>query len=125
MEKACMKKMRILFCAACLVIGSNQVFATGNDILTKGPDTLLVAAQTWAEAHDRVKPDITISVGGGGSGAGFDALLKGLVIMANSSRPIDTFELERASRGENSLRHRLQRTRLRNINGQDGVCLEG
>ena len=39
-----------------------------------------------------------MSVGGGGSGTGFDALLKGLVDIANSSRPIDTFVMERATR---------------------------
>jgi phosphate transport system substrate-binding protein len=93
-----MNKMRILFYAACLLLCSNQVFATGNVILTKGSDTLLVVAQAWAEAYDRVNPDITVSVGGGGSGTGFDALLKGLVDIANSSRQIDTFELERAAR---------------------------
>jgi phosphate transport system substrate-binding protein len=93
-----MNKMRILFYSACLVLYSNQVYATDNVILTKGSDTLLVVAQAWAEAYDRVKPEITVSVGGGGSGTGFDALLKGLVDIANSSRPIDTFELERAAR---------------------------
>jgi phosphate transport system substrate-binding protein len=93
-----MNKIRILSYAACLVLCSNQVFATDNVILTKGSDTLLVVAQAWAEAYDQVKPDITVSVGGGGSGTGFDALLKGLVDIANSSRPIDTFELERAAR---------------------------
>jgi phosphate transport system substrate-binding protein len=98
MEDACMNKIRILFCATCLVLCSNQAFATGNVILTKGSDTLLVVAQAWAEAYDRVNPEITVSVGGGGSGIGFDSLLKGLVDIANSSRPIDTFELERAAR---------------------------
>ena len=93
-----MNKMRILFYAACLALCNNQAFATDNVILTKGSDTLLVVAQAWAEAYDQVNPDITVSVGGGGSGTGFDALLNGLVDIANSSRPIDTFELERAAR---------------------------
>jgi phosphate transport system substrate-binding protein len=93
-----MNKMRILFYAACLALCNNQAFATDNVILTKGSDTLLVVAQAWAEAYDQANPDITVSVGGGGSGTGFDALLNGLVDIANSSRPIDTFELERAAR---------------------------
>ena len=93
-----MNKIRILFYATCLVLCGNQAFATGNVILTKGSDTLLVVAQTWAEGYDLVNPEITVSVGGGGSGIGFDSLLKGLVDIANSSRPIDTFELERAAR---------------------------
>lgn len=84
--------------SAFLAICCGQAQATGNVILTKGSDTLFVAAQAWAEAYDRVKPDVTVSVGGGGSGTGFDALLKGLVDIANSSRRIDTYELERAAR---------------------------
>ena len=88
-----MKKIRNLLCAACLALFSNEVFATGNVILTKGSDTLLVVAQAWAQAYDRVNPVITVSVGGDGSGTGFDALLKGLVDIANSSRPISTFEM--------------------------------
>jgi phosphate transport system substrate-binding protein len=93
-----MNKIRVLFYASCLVLCGNQAFATGNVILTKGSDTLLVVAQAWAEAYDRVNPKITVSVGGGGSGNGFAALLKGLVDIANFSRSIDTFELERSAR---------------------------
>ena len=110
-----MNKIRILFYAACLVLCSNQVSATGNVILTKGSDTLLVVAQAWAEAYDQVNPDITVSVGGGGSGTGFDALLKGLVDIANSSRPIDTFELERAAR--------LRISRVEHTVGYDALAL--
>ena len=72
-----MNKVRNLLYAACLVLFSNEVFATGNVILPKGSDTLLVVAQAWAQAYDRVNPVITVSVGGGGSGTGFDALLNG------------------------------------------------
>ena len=92
-----MNKVRILFCAACLIFCSNQVFAAGNVIPKKGSDSLLVVARAWAEANDRVNTDITVSVRGG-SGAGFDALPKRMVDIANSSHPIDTLELERAAR---------------------------
>jgi phosphate transport system substrate-binding protein len=93
-----MKKIGNGLFSAFLAICCVQAQATGNVILTKGSDTLFVAAQAWAEAYDRVKPDVTVSVGGGGSGTGFDALLKGLVDIANSSRRIDPYELERAAR---------------------------
>ncbi len=43
-----MNKMRNLLYAACLVLFSNEVFATGNVILTEGSDTLLLVAQAWA-----------------------------------------------------------------------------
>ena len=92
------KKVYGLLLAVGLIIGCSPVLATGYVILTKGSDTLFVVAQAWAEAYDRVNPAVTVSVGGGGSGTGFDALLKGLVDIANSSRRIDTFELERAAR---------------------------
>ena len=93
-----MKMFSVLMLAVGLLFFGNTVLATGNVILTKGSDTLFVVAQAWAEAYDRVNPEITVSVGGGGSGTGFDALLNGLVDIANSSRRIVTHELERAAR---------------------------
>ncbi len=93
-----MKKLVVVLLAAGLALFTNWVVAAENVILTKGSDTLFVVAQAWAEAYDRVHPEVTVSVGGGGSGTGFDALLNGLVDIANSSRRIGTQELERAAR---------------------------
>lgn len=93
-----MKKLYGFLIAAGLTFCCGLAQATGNVILTRGSDTLFVVAQAWAEAYDRVNPEVTVSVGGGGSGTGFDALLRGLVDIANASRRIDTYELERAAR---------------------------
>ena len=93
-----MKKIRLFVVAACLAIGCGSALAVDDVIRTKGSDTLFVVAQAWAEAYDRVKPQVTVSVGGGGSGTGFDALLRGLTDIANSSRRIDAHEWERATR---------------------------
>jgi phosphate transport system substrate-binding protein len=93
-----MNKLHGLLVTAGLVICCGLAQATGNVILTKGSDTLFMVAQAWAEAYDRVNPAVTVSVGGGGSGTGFDAMLRGLVDIANASRRINTFELERANR---------------------------
>jgi phosphate transport system substrate-binding protein len=93
-----MKKLHALIIAAGLGFCCGLAQATGNVILTKGSDTLYVVARAWAEAYDRVNPEVTVSVGGGGSGSGFDALLRGLVDITNASRSIDTYELERAAR---------------------------
>lgn len=67
-------------------------------IHTKGSDTMVMVAHAWAEAFETVHPEITVSVGGGGSGTGFAALLDGKVEIANASRAISTHELESARR---------------------------
>ena len=93
-----MRTIRFFVIAACLAVGCGSASAADDVIRTKGSDTLFVVAQAWAEAYDRVHPEVTVSVGGGGSGTGFDALLRGLADIANSSRRIDTHEMERAMR---------------------------
>ena len=93
-----MMKIYRLLTVACLTICCQSVSAADEVIRTKGSDTLFVVAQAWAEAYDQLEPEVTVSVGGGGSGTGLDALLTGLADIANSSRRIDTYELERAGR---------------------------
>jgi phosphate transport system substrate-binding protein len=75
------------------------LFADGTEIIhIKGSDTMIVVAQAWSEAYERVNSKVTVSVGGGGSGTGLDALLQGTVEVANVSRRMDTHELKRAKR---------------------------
>ena len=50
-------------------------------------------ALAWAEAYRSVRPDILISVTGGGSGTGITALANGTVDIANASRAIKTEEI--------------------------------
>lgn len=65
-------------------------------IQNKGSDTLVNLALAWAEAYARVKPDVRISVTGGGSGTGIAALFNGTVDIANASRSLSNEEKEKA-----------------------------
>jgi phosphate transport system substrate-binding protein len=57
-------------------------------IENKGSDTIVNLALAWAEAYQRVRPDVRISVTGGGSGTGIASLINGTVDIANASRQI-------------------------------------
>jgi len=66
--------------------------AGGQSIENKGSDTLVNLALAWAEAYAKVKPNVRISVTGGGSGTGIAALLNGTVDIANASRSLSEEE---------------------------------
>jgi len=51
-------------------------------------------ALAWAEAYQKVKPQVSISVTGGGSGTGIAALANNTVDIANASRKIKPEEIE-------------------------------
>jgi phosphate transport system substrate-binding protein len=57
-------------------------------IENKGSDTIVNLALAWAERYQQVRPDVRISVTGGGSGTGLAALTNGTVDIANASRAI-------------------------------------
>lgn len=63
-------------------------------IENKGSDTIVNLALAWAEAYREVRPDVRISVTGGGSGTGLAALVNGTVDIANASRSIKPEEIE-------------------------------
>ncbi len=65
-------------------------------IENKGSDTLVNLALAWAEAYQTQRPDIQISVTGGGSGTGFAALINGTIDLANASREIKAEEIQQA-----------------------------
>lgn len=65
-------------------------------IENKGSDTMVNLALAWAEAYQTIRPDVRISVTGGGSGTGIAALLNGTVDIANASRKIKPEEIEQA-----------------------------
>ncbi len=46
-------------------------------IQVKGSDTMVNLAQAWAEAYNKVAPEVDVEVSGGGSGVGIAALEKG------------------------------------------------
>ncbi len=71
------------------------VGSTAN-IENKGSDTIVNLALAWAEAYQKINPQVTISVTGGGSGAGIASLINHTADLANASRKIKSEELENA-----------------------------
>lgn len=71
--------------------------SSGNDnsyIENKGSDTIVNLALAWAEAYQELRPNISVSVTGGGSGTGISALINGTTDVANASRQIKPEEIE-------------------------------
>jgi phosphate transport system substrate-binding protein len=76
------------------------------EIQNKGSDTLVNVAQAWAEAYQKVDPEVAVAVSGGGSGTGIAALINGTVDIANASRKIKDKEAELAKqRGNMPVEH--------------------
>jgi len=65
-------------------------------IQNKGSDTMVNLALLWAEEYQKIKPEIRLSVTGGGSGTGFTALMTNTVDIANASRAIKPEEIKEA-----------------------------
>jgi len=65
-------------------------------IENKGSDTLVNLALAWAEEYIALRPDIRISVTGGGSGTGIAAMINGTVDIANASRAMKAEEIDAA-----------------------------
>lgn len=77
-------------------VGESSPPASIEYIENKGSDTIVNLALAWAERYQQVKPEVRLSVTGGGSGTGITALINGTVDIANASRQIKTEELEAA-----------------------------
>lgn len=65
-------------------------------IATSGSDTMVNLAQMWAEAYQKVAPNVTVEVAGGGSGVGIRDLIQGVIAIANASRDMEAAEKEQA-----------------------------
>ncbi len=63
-----------------------------------GSDTIVNLALAWAEAYQQIKPEVRISVSGGGSGTGLAALINGTTDIANASRKIKAEEIADAQK---------------------------
>jgi phosphate transport system substrate-binding protein len=89
-----------LFCACSSQNEINNGNPTGGDTISyienKGSDTIVNLALAWAEEYQSQRPEIQISVTGGGSGTGIAALLNNTVDIANASRKIKPEEIETA-----------------------------
>jgi len=76
------------------------------EIQNKGSDTLVNVAQAWAEAYQKVDPEVAVAVSGGGSGTGIASLINGTVDIANASRKIKAKEADLAKkRGNTPVEH--------------------
>lgn len=81
------------------IITLSMVISTilfGGELIVKGSDTMLNLTQRLAEAFSKVKPDVTVSVTGGGSGVGINAIINREVDIANASRAIKSKEVSSA-----------------------------
>ncbi|MEZ5540982.1 MAG: phosphate ABC transporter substrate-binding protein [Pseudomonadota bacterium] len=83
-----------LLAAGIAVLSAGVVART--EIQNKGSDTLVNVAQAWAEAYQKVNPEVAVAVSGGGSGTGIAALINGTVDIANASRKMKDKEIKQA-----------------------------
>jgi phosphate transport system substrate-binding protein len=86
------KTMKMLLTAVALLALCGTSFA-GSTIQIKGSDTELNAVQALAEAFMNKNEGVSIAVTGGGSGAGFAALINGKADIAIASRAIMAKEI--------------------------------
>ena len=99
-----MKLLTALFATAAMagvafsVASCSKTDAAGKRILlqNKGSDTMLEVAQRWAEDFRKVRPDVGVSVTGGGSSVGVAGIIDGTVDIANSSRKLSAKEIAEA-----------------------------
>ena len=75
---------------------SGRLQAEKDTLTNKGSDTIVNLALAWAEAYHEVRPDINISVTGGGSGTGIAAMINNTVDIANASRRMKNKEIANA-----------------------------
>jgi phosphate transport system substrate-binding protein len=76
--------------------GSTSITGEIQYIQNKGSDTMVNLALAWAEAYQKIHPEVSVSVTGGGSGTGISALINGTVDIANASRAIKEEEIAAA-----------------------------
>jgi phosphate transport system substrate-binding protein len=63
-------------------------------IAVEGSSTVLPITQAAAEAFNQQNPDVRITVGGAGTGDGFEAFCSGETQISNASRPIEDDEVQ-------------------------------
>lgn len=85
------------------------------EVMVKGSDTMLNLTQRLAEAFSADRPDITVSVAGGGSGVGINAVVNNEVQIGNASRSIRSKEVSNArANGVNPVEYAI---------AVDGLCV--
>jgi phosphate transport system substrate-binding protein len=85
-----------ILAAGCQPTSNPATPASADYIENRGSDTIVNLALAWAERYQELHPGVRISVSGGGSGVGINALINGTVDIANSSRQIKPEEAQEA-----------------------------
>lgn len=99
-----------LLLVACGKSGLPQPATSTTTFVNVGSDTMVNLALAWAETYHELRPDISISVTGGGSGTGIAALINGSTDIANASRQMENEELRQAElRGIACVQHVVAR----------------
>jgi phosphate transport system substrate-binding protein len=89
-----------LFLTCSYIVGCRRAVneaVEGTAIQNAGSDTMVNLALAWAEAYAPQRPEVRLSVTGGGSGTGIAALVQGTVNIANASRRIKAEETATAA----------------------------
>ncbi|MDR1471014.1 MAG: phosphate ABC transporter substrate-binding protein [Synergistaceae bacterium] len=96
----------LFFAAAVAVAGLGSAAGAASEIAINGSTTVLPFAQSTAEAFMKLRPDVRISVSGGGSGNGAKSLIDGMVQIASMSRAMKDSEINDAKKkGIDPVRH--------------------
>jgi len=107
-----MKKLITTLAVGAIFLGGVLV---AKEVTVKGSDTLLNLVQRLAEAFSVANPDATVSVTGGGSGVGINAIINDEVDIGDASRSITSSELSTArANGVNVVGY---------VIAIDGVCI--
>jgi phosphate transport system substrate-binding protein len=91
----------VMIASGCAARGGASSPANGqrqDSIQNTGSDTLVNLALAWAEQYMAMRPEVRISVTGGGSGTGIASLINGTVQIANASREMSVEETAEAKK---------------------------
>lgn len=109
--------MKILTASAFAVLTLLPACGKSSRVLiqNKGSDTMLEAAQAWAEEYRKIDATVGVAVVGGGSQVGISGLIDGTVDIANCSREFKPEEVEAAKKKNHEpVRHHV---------GYDGIAI--
>jgi phosphate transport system substrate-binding protein len=97
MKRIILLVFSVLLITSCSSSEQGSVNSPQTYIENKGSDTIVNLALAWAEEYQSARPEVSLSVTGGGSGTGIAALINGTVDIANASRQIKQKEIDLAS----------------------------
>jgi phosphate transport system substrate-binding protein len=82
--------------AAAMAVAPAPASGQSRALQIKGSDTMVNLGQAWAEAFNKLHPELNVAVTGGGSGTGIAALINGTCDIAESSRALEAKEVQQA-----------------------------